>query len=80
MQGSILFNSVYVDEESVVESSLLFEGVRIGKGCRLRQCIIDKNVHVPDGTYIGYDRDFDRQNFHISDAGIVVIPKAYQFR
>jgi glucose-1-phosphate adenylyltransferase len=79
VQGSILFNSVFVDEEAVVESSLLFEGVKIGKGCRLRQCIIDKNVQVPDGAYVGYDQNVDRQHFHVSEAGIVVIPKGYIF-
>ena len=68
-----------MDEESVVEGTLLFEGVRIGKACRLKNCIIDKNVIVPNNETIGYDLEKDKARFTVSDKGIVVIPKGYQF-
>ena len=70
---------MFVDEESVVEGSLLFEGVSVGKACRLKNCIIDKNVTVPDNERIGYDMEKDKARFTVSEKGIVVIPKAYNF-
>ncbi|MGD8593252.1 MAG: glucose-1-phosphate adenylyltransferase, partial [Gammaproteobacteria bacterium] len=78
-QNSILFNNVFVDEESVVEGSLLFEGVRVGKGCRLTNCIVDKNVIIPDRERIGYEMEKDRKRFTVSEKGIVVVPKGYKF-
>lgn len=79
VQNSILFNNVFVDEESVVEGTLLFEGVSVGKSCRLKNCIIDKNVIVPDREEIGYDIEKDKTRFSLSDKGIVVVPKGFRF-
>ena len=79
VQNSILFNNVFVDEESVIEGTLLFEGVRVGKACRLKNCIMDKNVIVPDQERIGYDLEKDKARFTVSEKGIVVVPKGYRF-
>jgi glucose-1-phosphate adenylyltransferase len=48
-------------------------------GARVNRCIIDKNVVVPAGVRIGFDRADDEQRFTVSDRGIVVIPKDYSF-
>jgi glucose-1-phosphate adenylyltransferase len=79
VQASILSNNVYIDEDTYVDSSLLFNEVRIGKGCQLKNCIIDKHVQVPDGTNIGHDPESDRARFHVSESGVIVVPKGYQF-
>jgi glucose-1-phosphate adenylyltransferase len=42
---------------------------------KVRRAIIDKGVRVPDGMKIGYDLERDRQDFFVSDEGVVVIPK-----
>ena len=60
-----------------VEESILFAGVSVGRRCRIRRAIIDKGVHLPEGTEIGYDHDADRaRGFTVSPEGIVVIAKA----
>ena len=46
---------------------------------RLRNCIIDKHVVVPDGESIGYDRERDAERFTVSPGGVVVVPKGYRF-
>jgi len=47
----------------------------IGRGCRIRRAIIDKDVKIAPGTVIGEDPVLDRQRFHVSPDGVVVIPK-----
>jgi glucose-1-phosphate adenylyltransferase len=79
VQHSILFSSVYVGDEAMVEDSLLFDGVQVGNGVRLRRCIVDKYVHIPPNTHIGYDAAQDAARFTISGNGIVVVPKGYSF-
>jgi glucose-1-phosphate adenylyltransferase len=79
VQGSILFNNVYVGDEAIVEGSLLFEGVRVGSHVQLRNCIVDKYVDIPAGEQIGYSLEQDRERFTVSDGGIVVVSKGYKF-
>jgi glucose-1-phosphate adenylyltransferase len=80
LRHSILFPNVRVDESAIVESSLLFHNARIGEGARLRRCIVDKHAVVPPGESVGFDLKRDAMRFTISEGGIVVIPKGYQFR
>jgi glucose-1-phosphate adenylyltransferase len=73
---SILAPNVRVNSYSWVEDSILFEGVTIGRHCRIRKAIIDKNVSVPEGVSIGYDLQRDRERgFTVTESGIVLIPK-----
>jgi glucose-1-phosphate adenylyltransferase len=72
---SILSPKVRVHSYSEVEHSILFENVSIGRRCRIRRAIIDKNVEIPPGMTIGYDLEEDKRRFHVTSGGVVVIPK-----
>lgn len=77
---SVLFHDIFIDDRAIVEQSILFSGVRVGKGARLQNCIIDKNVNIPANEQIGYALEQDRQRFTVSENGIVVVPTDYVFR
>jgi glucose-1-phosphate adenylyltransferase len=72
---SVLGVGCRVNSFSEVEESVLFERVRVGRHAKIRRAIIDKDVEIPSGTVIGFDREADRQRFHVTESGIVVIPK-----
>ncbi|MGO8999029.1 MAG: glucose-1-phosphate adenylyltransferase [Polyangiaceae bacterium] len=72
---SVLSNGCRINSFSEVEESVLFENVRIGRHARLRRCIIDKDVEIPQGSEIGFNHEIDRKRFHVTEGGIVVIPK-----
>jgi glucose-1-phosphate adenylyltransferase len=55
--------------------SVLFPDVDVGRGARLRKCIVDKGVRIPPGEQIGYDLERDRQRFVVSDGGVVVVSR-----
>jgi glucose-1-phosphate adenylyltransferase len=77
VRRSILSPNVRVNSFAQVDSSILFDGVNVGRYCRIRRAIIDKDVKVPPNTTIGYDLEHDRQRgFQITDQGVVVIAKA----
>ncbi len=76
---SILFPNVRVNSFSGVDHCILFNHVNVGRRCKLKNVIVDKEVTIPAGTRIGYDPEADRKRFPVSDNGIVVIPKGFEF-
>jgi len=77
VRGSILSPDVRVNSYSEVESSILFSHVNIGRHCRIRRAIIDRDVHIPEGTTIGFDPEADRQRYFVTDSGITVVTRDY---
>ena len=75
VERSIIGRSVKVNSYSKVTDSIIMDDVVIGRYAELNRCIIDKNVHVPEGMKIGFDLEKDRNMFKVSAGGIVVVPK-----
>jgi glucose-1-phosphate adenylyltransferase len=73
--GSVLSPDVTVEIGAVVQDSVLLDGARIGAGAVVRRAILDKNVIVPPGAHIGVDLTRDRQLYHVSEGGVVVLGK-----
>ncbi len=78
VEHSIVGPGSFVDHDAHVTDSIVFPDVTIGPGARLHRCIVDKNVVVPESMRIGHDLDRDREEFTVSDGGIVVIEKGRQ--
>lgn len=72
---SVLSSEVHLHSYSLVEDSVLFPGVDVGRGAVVRRAIVDKNVKIPPGVQIGVDVELDRARFLVTDSGIVVIGK-----
>jgi glucose-1-phosphate adenylyltransferase len=69
-----------VNSYAEVEDSILFAGVNIGRGAKIRHAIIDKGVCIKQGARVGFDDEEDRDNGYVlSPGGIVVIAKAESF-
>ena len=75
VQKSILSPHTFVHSHSEVDECILFNGVHIGRGAKVRRAIIDKHVRIPEGAVIGHDLEADRKRYEVSPGGIVVIPK-----
>lgn len=79
VRRSILGPLCKVNSYSLVEDSILFENVTVGRHVKIRKAIIDKNVVIPDGSSIGYDAEEDLRNgYTITESGIVVVPRKYK--
>ncbi len=76
VRNSVLGRSVFVHSYSTVDDSVIMDYAEIGRYAKVRRAIIDKNVYIPEGEQIGYDLERDRQRFHVTDSGLVVIPKS----
>ncbi|MSR13852.1 MAG: glucose-1-phosphate adenylyltransferase [Gammaproteobacteria bacterium] len=76
---SVLGNRVYIDDGATVEDSILFLGVTVGEGARVRNAICDRNVQIPPNEKIGLDRERDQARFLVTPGGVVIVPSNYHF-
>lgn len=75
VERSILSPRVRINSYSLVEDSILFDGVQVGRHAKIRRAIIDKDARIAPGCVIGYDPEKDTKRFTVTDSGVVVIPK-----
>jgi len=76
VRRSILGPLCKINSYSLVEDSILFESVTVGRHSKIKRTIIDKGVVIADGSVIGYDLDADRKKgYTVTESGIVVVPR-----
>lgn len=73
VERSLLSNNVRVNSYSQIQDSVLLPGVEVGRSCRIRRAVIDKDCKIPAGTVIGENIEQDRKRFHVSSKGIVLV-------
>jgi glucose-1-phosphate adenylyltransferase len=72
---SVLSPGAHLHSFAEVEDSILLHGAQVHRSAVVRRAILDKNVQIGEGVEVGVDLDADRERFHVSEGGIVVIPK-----
>ena len=73
--NSVLSQDVRVNSYSDVQSSVIFSHVNIGRHCRIRRAIIDRDVHIPVGTVIGYDPVEDKRRYFVTPSGLTIVTR-----
>ena len=74
---SIISPEVRINSFSLVEDSILFDGVEVGRHAKVRRAIIDKDVKVPPHFQIGLDRALDlSRGLTITEEGVTVVAKS----
>jgi glucose-1-phosphate adenylyltransferase len=73
VQNSVIGRHVYVHAGAEVLDSIVFDYCHIGRRAKLRRCILEKNVRIPEDAVIGYDLAEDSKKYHVTDSGIVVV-------
>lgn len=80
MEGVVCMGADYYETPSERELNRRrgIPDIGVGRGCRIRGTIIDKNTRIGENSSIGFERqhyeDGDFGHFHVKD-GIIVIPK-----
>ncbi|HSM86169.1 MAG TPA: glucose-1-phosphate adenylyltransferase [Candidatus Limnocylindrales bacterium] len=77
VRNSVLSPDVRVNSYTEVDASIIFSHVNIGRHCRIRNAIIDRDVQIPEGTIIGFDPEEDARNYVVTDTGIAVVTRDY---
>lgn len=76
VRRSILGPCCKINSYALVEDSILFDNVQVGRGAKIRKAIIDENIIIPEGMEIGFDHEDDRmRGCLVTTSGIVVVTK-----
>jgi len=75
VSNSVLSHDVRVNSYSEVDESIIFSHVDIGRHCRIRRAIIDRDVHLPEGTVIGYDVEEDKRRYFVTPSGLTIVTR-----
>ncbi len=73
IRNSVVGRDVYVHAGAEIEDCIVFDHCHIGRRAKLRRCILEKNVRIPEDAVIGYDLEADKKKYSVSDSGIVVV-------
>ncbi len=75
LKHSLLFTGVHVHSYSYVEGGVILPYAEIGRNVRLKNVVVDRGVHIPDGLVVGEDPELDARRFRRTDKGICLITK-----
>jgi glucose-1-phosphate adenylyltransferase len=73
LRRTLLFSGVRVHSYCYIEDSVVLPNVVIERHVTLKRVVIDRGVRIPAGTKIGVDLAADRERFHVTDKGIVLV-------
>jgi glucose-1-phosphate adenylyltransferase len=75
VSNSVLSQDVRVNSYTEIDSSIIFSHVSVGRHCRIRRAIIDRDVHIPEGTVIGYDPVEDKRRYFVTPSGLTIVTR-----
>jgi len=75
VSNSVVSQDVRVNSYSDVNSSIIFSHVNIGRHCHIRRAIIDRDVHIPEGTVIGFDPVEDKRRYFVTPSGLTIVTR-----
>jgi glucose-1-phosphate adenylyltransferase len=73
VRNSLLFTGVRAHSYATLDHVVALPYVDVGRSARLKNCVIDRGVRIPDGLVVGDDPAEDAAWFRRTDNGIVLI-------
>ncbi len=77
VRSSVLAWDVTIRSWAQVDESVIMDRVEVGRHCKIKKAIIDKDNIIPPYTELGINPQADRERFTVTPRGIVVVPKRY---
>ena len=73
---SLLYTGVRVNSWAELDAAVIMPHAEIGRGARLRNVIVDSDVHIPPGLVVGEDPALDARRFRRTEKGVCLITQA----
>ena len=75
VRNSLLFTGVRCHSYSSVEYSVVLPYAEVSRHARIRNCVLDRGVVIPDNLVVGEDPEEDARWFRRTDNGVVLITR-----
>ncbi|WP_417523938.1 glucose-1-phosphate adenylyltransferase [Marinovum sp.] len=72
----LLFTGVCTHSFAELEGVVALPYVDVGRKARLKNCVVDRGVKIPDGLVVGEDPEEDAKRFRRSEGGICLITQS----
>ncbi|MEL7344413.1 MAG: glucose-1-phosphate adenylyltransferase [Pseudomonadota bacterium] len=73
VRNSLLFTNVHTNSYAVLDHSVILPDVVVHRNARLRKCVVDSRVIIPNGLVVGEDPSEDAKFFRVSEKGTTLI-------
>ncbi len=73
INSSVLFSNVRVHSYCDIDGVVLLPNVVVNRHAKLKNVVVDKGVHIPEGIEIGFDLAADKKRFYVSEKGTVLV-------
>jgi glucose-1-phosphate adenylyltransferase len=73
VRNCVIRREVMLEPGVDLEDCIIMDYSVVRRGSRLRRTIVDRYNIIEEGTTIGYDPEEDRQRYHVTPSGIVVL-------
>ncbi len=73
VRNSLLFTNVHSNSYAVLDHAVVLPNVVVNRSARLRNCVIDRGVVIPEGLIIGEDPTEDAKFFRVTEKGTTLI-------
>ncbi len=73
VRHSLLFTGVHTHSWSTVEGGVLLPYTQVGRHARLKNVVVDRGVHIPEGLVVGEDPVADAARFRRTERGVCLI-------
>ena len=76
IRKSLLFTQVHTNSYASLDQVVALPYVNVARSARLKNCVVDRGVQIPEGLVVGEDPAEDRKWFRVTDAGVTLITQS----
>jgi glucose-1-phosphate adenylyltransferase len=73
IRHSLLFTQVHTNSYAVLDHVVALPYVNVARSARLKNCVVDRGVQIPEGLVVGEDPTEDARWFRVTDTGVTLI-------
>jgi glucose-1-phosphate adenylyltransferase len=73
LRRTLLFTNVHAHSYATIDRAVILPSADIGRGARLTNVIVEKDVRIPPGLVVGEDPEEDARRFRRTPKGICLI-------